>query len=135
MFLWPTPKPALLAAVQILDDAFGSYAFVSAKLPVNNRPERFVKLTRVGGGLDNITTDSARIVVECFAKDVAQVEAMCNTARAALRNAGGTTVTSGEHRMFIRAWTEEAGPQDYPHPDILDYERWQLTGSLAVKAN
>lgn len=135
MFVWPTPKPALLAAVSILTDAFGAYAFVSAKLPAHQRPDRFVKVSRVGGGLDNIATDAARILVECFAKDVGQVESMCNTARTALRNAGGTTVTSDGHTMFVRAWTDESGPTDYPHPDILDYERWQITGSLAIKAN
>jgi hypothetical protein len=135
MFVWPTAKPALLAAITILAEAFGEYAFVSAKLPGTIRPERFVKVTRVGGDLVNIATDSARILVECFAKDVGQVEAMCNTARTALRNAGGTTVTADEHRIFIRCWDEKSGPADYPNPDVVDYERWQFTGELMVKAN
>lgn len=131
MMIWPTPKPAVLAAITILSDAFGEYAFVSAKLPAHQRPDRFVKVGRVGGGLDNIATDIARLVIECYAKDVGQVEAMCNTVRAALRNAAGTTV--GE--AFIRAWDNESGPMDYPHPDIFDYERWQITGDLSIKAN
>lgn len=131
MQIWPTPKPAVLAAITVLSEAFGAYAFVSAKLPAHQRPERFVKVTRVGGGQDDIVTDTARLLIECFAKDVGQVEAMCNTVRAALRNAAGTTV--GE--AFIRSWGNESGPADLPHPDILDYERWQLTGDLAVKAN
>ena len=135
MFVWPTPKPALLAAITILAEAFGDYAFVSAKLPANNRPDRFVKVTRVGGDLENIATDTARILVECFAKDVGQVEAMCNTARTALRNAGGTTVTANEIAVFIRRFEETSGPADYPHPDIIDYDRWQFTGELMVKAN
>lgn len=131
MHIWPTPKPALLTAITVLSDAFGEYAFVSAKMPPHVRPDRFVKLTRVGGGQDQIVTDVARILVECFAKDVGQVEAMCNTARAALRNAAGTTV--GE--AFVRGWDNESGPNDYPHPDLLEYERWQFTGDLAIKAN
>ena len=131
MQIWPTPKPAVLAAITVLADAFGEYAVVSAKLPARNRPDRFVKVTRVGGGQDDIVTDNARLLIECFAKTVEQVEAMCNTVRAALRNAAGTTV--GE--AFIRAWGNESGPADLPHPEILDYERWQLTGDLAVKAN
>lgn len=135
MFIWPTPKPALLAAITILSEGFGDYAFVSAKLPAHIRPDRFVKVSRVGGDLDNIATDSARILVECYAKDVGQVEAMCNTARTALRNAGGTSVTADEQRMFIRAWDETSGPADYPNPDVLDFERWQFTGTLMVKAN
>lgn len=135
MFVWPTPKPALLGAITVLTEAFGEYAFVSAKLPANARPDRFVKVSRVGGDLDNIATDRARILVECYAKDVGQVEAMCNTARTALRNAGGTTVTADNISMFIRAWDETSGPADYPNPDVIDFERWQFTGELLVKAN
>lgn len=135
MFVWPTPKPAVLAAITVLTDGFGDYAFVSAKLPKNSRPERFVRVSRVGGGMDNIATDRARILVECFAKDVAQVEAMCATARTALRNSGGTSVTADEETIFIRSWGNESGPTDFPHPDILDYDRWQLMGDLTVKAN
>jgi hypothetical protein len=135
MFVWPTPKPALLAAVTVLAEAFGEYAFVSAKLPAYNRPDRFVKVSRVGGGMDNIATDAARILVECYAKDVGQVEAMCNTARAALSNASGTTVIADGQRMFVRCWDETSGPADYLNPEIVEFERWQFTGELLVKAN
>lgn len=135
MFIWPTPKPALLTAITVLSEAFGEYAFVSAAMPPNNRPDRFVKVSRVGGGQDNIATDTARILVECFSKDVGEVEAMCNTVRAALRNAGGTTVTTTAGAVSVRAWGNENGPTDYPHPELLEYLRWQVTGDLMVKAN
>jgi hypothetical protein len=135
MFVWPTPKPAVLCAITVLAEAFGGYAFVSAKLPGNNRPDRFVRVTRVGGDLINITTDAARILVECYAQDVGQVEAMCNTARTALRNAGGTTVTANDISMFVRRFEETSGPADFPNPEVLDFERWQFTGELMVKAN
>jgi hypothetical protein len=135
MLIWPTAKPAVLTAITILSEAFGAYAFVSAKLPGHTRPDRFVKVTRTGGGQDNQTTDVARLLVECFAKDVGQVENMCNTARAALRNAAGTTVTTTSGEVFVRGWDNENGPTDYPHPEILDYDRWQLTGDLLVKSN
>lgn len=135
MFIWPTPKPALLTAITILSDAFTDYAFVSAKIPPGNRPDRFVKVSRVGGGLDNIATDTARILVECFAKDVAEVESMCNTVRAALRNAGGTTVVTTSGNVSVRAWDNESGPTDFPHPDLIEWERWQITGDLMLKAN
>ena len=135
MLVWPTPKPAVLTAITVLAEAFGDYAFVSAKLPGRSRPERFVRVTRMGGGLENIATDSARILVECYAQDVGQVEAMCNTARAALRNAGGTTVTTTEGDVFVRSWDNEQGPTDFPNPEVIDYDRWQLFGQLMVKAN
>jgi len=135
MFVWPTPKPALLAAITVLDDAFSEYAFVSAKLPGNNRPDRFVRVTRTGGNLANIATDEAQILVEVYAKDIGQVEAMAATATAALRNAGGTTVTSGDYRMFIRRWEENSIAVPFDNPEIIDYERGQVTGTLMVKAN
>ena len=135
MFVWPTAKPAVLTVITILAEAFGTYAFVSAKLPHSNRPDRFVKVSRVGGWQDQIATDIARILVECFAKDVGQVESMCNTARAALRNSGGTTVTTTSGAVFVRGWDNESGPTDFPHPDLIDFERWQLNGDLAIKAN
>lgn len=135
MFIHPTAKPAVLAAITVLSEAFGDYAFVSAKLPAHNRPDRFVKVSRVGGEISNIATDSARILVECYAKDVGQVEAMCNTARAALSNAGGTTVTADEQSMFVRCWDETSGPTDYPNPEVIEFERWQFTGELLIKAN
>jgi len=135
MLIWPTPKPAVLAAITILSDAFGEYAFVSAKMPPRGRPERFVRVTRMGGTLHNIATDAAKILVECFAQDVGQVEAMCNTARTALRNAGGTTVTTTQGDVFVRRFDSESGPTELPHPDLLDWERWQFSGELLVKAN
>ena len=135
MLIWPTPKPAVLTAITVLAEAFGEYADVSAKLPGRIRPERFVRVTRVGGNQPNPATDIARILVECFAKDTAQAEAMCNTVRAALRNAAGTTITTTAGKVSVRSWSNEDGPVDLPHPDIIDYERWQLHGDLAVKSN
>ena len=135
MFVFPTPKPALLAAITILAEAFGQYAFVSAKMPRREYPERFLKVSRVGGGLQSIATDSARILVECYAKDVAQIEAMCNTARTALRNAAGTNVSTTDGPVFIRRFSNEQGPADYKDPDLLEYDRWQFFGDLTIKAN
>lgn len=135
MFVYPTPKPAVLVAITVLAEAFGEYASVSAKLPIN-RPAAFVRVSRVGGGLANVASDTARILVECFARDVAQVESMLNTARTALRNAGGTTISIGdEESASIRGWGNENIVNDFPHPDIVDFERGQLTGDLTIKAN
>ena len=131
----------MLTALTILDDAFGVWAQVSTSLPTKQvRPQRFVRVSRVGGGQGDPATDTARLLVECFGPDTATVEAMCNTARAALRNARGITVNchyaSGDVvEVFVRSWDGEQGPVDFPHPDILDRERWQFHGDFAVKAN
>ena len=135
MLIWPTPKPAVLTAITILSEAFGDYAFVSAKMPPNNRPDRFVRVSRVGGGLDNIATDTARILVECFARDIGQAESMVATAATALRNAGGTTVTTTQGDVFVRRFDNETITTDFPHPDLLEFDRSQLSGDLMIKAN
>jgi len=132
MLIWPTPKPAVLTAITILTEAFGQYAFVSAKLPAGQRPDRFVRVSRSGGGQDNIVTDTARILIECFAKDVGQAEAMCGTTVAALRNASGTTITTTAGDVFVRFWDND-NIVDYPHPDLIEWERWQVSGDLSLK--
>jgi hypothetical protein len=129
--IWLTPKPAILAAVTVLEQAFGEYAVVSTKLPIRNRPERFVRVSRTGGGQFDPVTDRVRMIVECYARDTAQAEMMCNTARAAYRNSVGTFVED----MFIRWYGDEAGPNDYAHPDIVDMERWTFTAALWISTN
>jgi hypothetical protein len=129
--VWLTPKPALLGAVTILEEAFGEYALVSTKLPARNRPDRFVRVSRIGGSQSDPVTDKARIMVECYGKDTATVENMANTARAAFRNAGAARYSG----MWIRWYGNEAGPVDMAHPDIVDYERWQFTAELWIKSN
>jgi len=117
--------------VTVLEEAFGTYAMVSTKLPSRNMPDRFVKVSRIGGRQDDPVTDRARILVECYAKDTASVEHMCNTARAAYRNACATRVAG----MWIRWYGNESGPVDFPHPGIVDRERWQFTADLWIKSN
>lgn len=131
MRIWPTPKPAVLTAIGILADAFGEYAFVSAKLPANSLPERFVRVSRVGGGQDDVATDTAKILVECYARDFGQMEAMAGTVVAAFRNAAGTIVGDA----FVRAWGNDNVVIGYPNPDLIEYERSQVTGDLYLKSN
>lgn len=145
---WLTPKPALLGAVTVLEAAFrlsdGSHAaLVSTKLPAHVRPERFIKVSRIGGGQNDPATDVARFLVDCYGRDSAACESMCNTARAALHNSvSGWVIPTHrdgspdhENSMFIRWCGNESGPYDLAHPDILDYERWQFTIDLWIAAN
>jgi hypothetical protein len=125
--IYLTPKPAVKTAITILAEAFGVYALVSARMP-KQRPIRFIRVTRVGGQQDNPVTDVARLLVECFGPDVETVEAMSATARTALRNAISTNVDD----VWVRDWSGEQGPVDFPHPDILDMERWQFQGNLSL---
>jgi len=167
--VWLPPKQALLGAVTILQDGFTHsatgvrYAEVSTKLPSHTRPERFIKVSRIGGSQDDPITDKARLLVECYGRSSRDVELMCNTARAVLRNAVSSWVTPRQpdnppwvppaapaplpsitawpleqdvdEAMFIRWCGNESGPADLAHPDILDFERWQFTVDLWVAAN
>ena len=127
MTIYKTPKPAVKTAITILAAGFGQYALVSAKMP-KRRPIRFVQVTRIGGSQDTPITDNARLLIECFGPDTETVEAMTATARAALRNAISTIVDG----VWVRNWSNEQGPVDFPHPQIIDLDRWQFTGDLAL---
>jgi len=125
--IYRTPKPAVKTVITILKDAFGVYALVSAAMP-KHRPARFVQVSRVGGHQDDPITDHARILVECFGPDTETVENMSATARTALRNAISTQVDG----VWIRNWSNEFGPVDFPHPQIIDMNRWQFQGDLSL---
>jgi hypothetical protein len=128
--LWPTPKPAVLAAITVLAAAIDDVD-ISSDMPVH-RPDSFIRVSRIGGRMPDPSTDNARILVEVFGTTTAVVEDLCNQARAALRNAASTTVLSD---VFIRSWDNEQGPVELQHPQVLDRERWQFHGDLLVKAN
>ena len=127
MTIYKTPKPAVKTAIAILVEAFGQYAQVSAKMP-KHRPIRFVRVSRIGGSQSDPITDNARLLIECFGPDTETVEAMSATARTALRNAISTIVGGA----FVRNWSNEQGPVDFPHPQILDLDRWQFQGDLSL---
>lgn len=126
MIIHPTPRPAVKAAIDILEVAFPTLT-VDTRIP-RTRPDQFIKVTRVGGGMLNPVTDVARILVECWAKTNAAAEAMSATAREALANARGTTVADD---VFIRGYGNEEGPVDYPDLDT-GMDRYQFHGDLYV---
>lgn len=127
MTIYSTPKPAVKTAITILAAGFGQYALVSAKMP-KQRPIRFVQVSRIGGTQTDPITDNARLLIECFGPDTETVEAMSATARTALRNAISTVVDG----VWVRNWHNEQGPVDFPHPQIIDMDRWQFTGDLSL---
>ena len=127
MTIYKTNKPAVKTAITILAAGFGQYALVSAKMP-KHRPARFVQVTRIGGYQNDPITDHARLLIECFGPDTETVEAMTATARAALRNAISTIVDG----VWVRNWSNEQGPVDFPHPQIIDLDRWQFQGDLSL---
>lgn len=131
---YPTPKPAGKIAVKILTAAFDDIP-VSSKSPLL-LPDKYIRVSRVGGGLTSLITDSARILVEAWAATVPEAEQICCEAIAALQNAQGTSVTyDTDAEAFIRGFGNVDGPVDYADPDVPDKERWQFTGDLLVSTS
>ena len=95
-------------------------------------PKRFVKITRVGGGMSNRVTDNARILVECWSDDSADCEILANTVRAILGSLAGSNITLGQVRGVGNV---DDGPSQFPDPLVPNYERWQFQVTVMVSTN
>ncbi|MGV7251929.1 hypothetical protein PJJ30_24175 [Mycobacterium kansasii] len=106
----------------------------ATKIP-DVRPEKFGRVSRAGGRLQSLVTDSARLLVELWVNKSAggsvAAELLCCDAIAALQNAQGTTVGG----VFIRGFTNIDGPVDFPDPEVTDMERWQFQGDWLVSTS
>ena len=128
VFIHPKPKPALKIAIAVLADAFGATADVSSNMPRRVGTTSFIVVERIGGNRPNLVTDSARLLIHCFATSPLLVEDMVATVDETFHNAVGTVVES----VFIRDWNDITGPLNKPHPDVLTMERWQVSGYLEL---
>ncbi len=124
--LYPEPQDDIAALIAILEEAFPGMA-VSTRRPMK-WSESFIRVTRIGGYMSNIVTDTGRQLIECWALDGPTARGMTRTARAALRNAQGKIFDGA----FIRSWDDEQGPVDFPDPDVPSWYRWQFHGDLSV---
>lgn len=133
---WREPKPAVLTAIMILRAALDSKdTTVAAGMP--RVWKRFhVRVTRAGGGQDLIVTDTARLLVECYADSPAAAEVLTNKCRAALHNATGHRIDLGSAgKAFVRGYDNEVGPVEFPDVSVSDRQRWQFQGDLLVSTN
>lgn len=121
-----TIRSALAAAVSILDVAVD--VPVATKAP-KTTPTSFVRVSRMGGGLDNKITDRAWLLFECWALDGVTAEGLANTCREALQGSVGKTFGG----TFIRHWRETGGPVDFPDGES-EMSRYQFHGELYVPA-
>jgi len=126
---YPVPPDALLAAISILETAFPT-VLVSPQMPTT-RPAQFIRVSQIGGHQPNVVTDAPRLLIEFWAANRMTASAMARVGGAALRNAAGTVVEGA----FIRSWSNESGPVDYPDPDVSDMSRYQVFGDLQVSMN
>lgn len=143
--LWITPKPALVAVQRVLAAAFTDstgkrWADVYTKLPARDRPDRFVVVTRIGGGQVNQAVDICRVLVECYATVDEQAERMTGSSSSALRNAASawadiTTDPDFPEQVWVRGYGNETGLSKLNNPEVLTHEKWQFIGELWIAVN
>lgn len=100
---------------------------VSSKVP-STRPNRFIRLTRIGG-VPGWAFDNPSLVVECWSTDGVDAEKMALLAMRTLYDSPGATYAGG----FVTYWRPGA-LVDFKDPDIPQQERWQFTGALGISA-
>lgn len=137
------PKPALSVAIELLrqglpvldfDDVFISSSKPGSDQGYDTYPDRFIKVTRTGGGMNNKVTDRALLLTECWSVDSTEAESLANACRA-LYNAAALR-SQRFAGAYVRGWDEAGdGPVDFPDPTIASHDRWQFLGGLLVSTN
>lgn len=110
-------------AVAALRDALG--VRVSTQLPDSkNRPDRFVVLSRIGGGSDDWATKDPRFLIECYAPTELEAEELADGAWDAWAGLRGPAPL---HRAY-----SDNNLTRYDNPD-LKHHRFQFTGGLQLR--
>jgi hypothetical protein len=117
------PKSAVGAAIAILQPTNANPATKAPKLFTSP----FIRVSRAGGGMQNMVTDGATLLVECYAPDGVAAETLANHARALLTDSRSNVFAGA----FIRWWEETSGPVDFPDPGT-EWSRYQFLGRLDV---
>lgn len=103
------PPDAEALMVRYLADTLGES--VSTRVP-NPRPDRFLRLERVGGSRRNRVTDEAIVVVEAWALTELEASDLARRAYAHTWALEQTDTPEG----YVRRVRDVAGPQNYPDP-------------------
>ncbi|MFD8618263.1 hypothetical protein [Streptomyces sp. NPDC059513] len=100
---------------------------VSTKVP-SPRPQKLIKVTRVGGSKLRLNADSPILVFECWAPDSIQASALCRQARAYVNAMDGQTING----VWVFKVREVGGPAFFPDPDT-DLPRYQFSVAIDTK--
>lgn len=95
---------------------------VSTRKP-NPHPEKFIVVSRIGGGNDDWATKDPRFLIESFAKSEYEAEALAESARDLWR------CTRTKEVLWATA-DDNLARFDDPDPDL---HRFQFTGGLKLK--
>lgn len=105
----------------------GDAATVATRVP-NPRPNRLVKVTRVGGPRKNIITDSPMVTFECWDTNEVAAASLVMLVRALVES------LPWEDELGIRNFTEIGGPTYFEDPDSLS-PRYQFTVEMDVRGH
>lgn len=95
---------------------------VSTEMP-QPRPSQHIVLSRIGGGPRSIATNDPRFLIECYASDALEAEALAERAQHAWVHLRGNGI--------VRGYTDN-NLAPYPSPDV-EHTRFQFTGALKLR--
>ncbi|QIS16497.1 hypothetical protein [Nocardia arthritidis] len=103
-----------------------------------NRPDSFVRVTRVGGVKKNIVTDGPMLTFECW--HPVSAEALSMQILDLLENAPGEAVDylgddGKPHKAWLAFYEEVGAPTQHPDPEVPQTDRWVLTARLGISTN
>jgi hypothetical protein len=127
VILYPDAALTIIGYLRSELAARADTATVGTRVP-DIRPDRFVRVERVGGVRTNLVTDSALVTVECWAATEAAAVQLGQLVRALIFAAEGTTQTG----VVIYQVTEVGGLAHLPDPDT-EHERYVFTTQIGLR--
>lgn len=118
---FPVPPNSEVVAVQALSSALDG-VLVAQEMP-REKPEKFVLVSRIGGGVGSLATSDPRFLIECYAQGRVTAGDFAEQVHHAwlhLRSHGVTKATSDNNL------------QPYESPDV-NHVRFQFTGGLKIR--
>ncbi|QIS21259.1 hypothetical protein [Nocardia terpenica] len=130
-------KPALAVCYALLRDQLPDDIVVLTDID-RKRPDRFVKISRVGGPRYNVVTDGPMLMVECWSTGSAEEMAM--RVAAVFEQCPGRYIHYENDRgesaqAFVSSYREVGGPVRHLDPDVLEQDRWTMTVRLGISSN
>lgn len=100
---------------------------VSTKVP-SPRPNKLIKVTRVGGSKLRLNADSPMLTFECWAATSIEASDLCRLARAYVDAMAGEKING----VWVFKVREVGGPAYFPDPDT-DLPRYQFSVAIDTK--
>jgi len=122
--------------VRYLNNAFNTYGGYTSptlkaytKVP-KSRPNRFVKVLRVGGTNSSLVQDKPTLAIESWSTDAMEASAIAQLVRGLIHAIDTVTYESVTYQFYRPQ--EFAGPANLPDPDSAQ-ERYTQTFSVGVR--